>query len=365
MFKTVLTAALVIPFSCFSLSFSPEIPTQALPINTNTDDLCQVASSTHAYLAKGQQYDPAVIHSKTLSQFGITPQRVSQTLAFICHVTEQDKQHNRPSRLQSIDFIKQHFDFIRWQPDTANAQKFAKRKPLLQNLPSNQLLMTKYYVHLADGHTAPSTLYPHALYALPYEEMNLSLEEANSQPDLVRHHTKKQTVLQQGISADIAKPLVYLSRKDLESSLLQGTVVVDVEQQQKVFNVHRNNGIAYNRNLKPEEQQRYWFFKEVEGILGYGKDADYKITVKPEVTFAGDIKHLGLGHLLLSQFNFNTHQEYRLAVLADTGGAFDDNLYQLDYLAGSYHGFAEYAKANRHLPDYIDVWFMVIKQSEQ
>lgn len=365
MFKTLLTAVLIIPFSCFSLSFSPEIPTQALAINTNTDDLCQVASSTHGYLEKGQQYDPAVIHSQALSQFGITSQRVSETLAFICQVTEQDKQHNRPSRLQSIDFIKQHFDFIRWQPDTANAQQFSDRKPLLQNLPSNQLLMTKYYVHLADGHTAPSTLYPHALYALPYEEMNLPLEEANLQPDLVRHHTKKQTVLQQGLPADIAKPLVYLSRKDLESSLLQGTVVVDVEQQQKVFNVHRNNGIAYNRNLKPEEQERYWFFKEVEGILGYGKDADYKITVKPEVTFAGDIKHLGLGHLLLSQFNFSTHKEYRLAVLADTGGAFDDNLYQLDYLAGSYHGFTEYAKANRHLPDYINVWFMVIKQSEQ
>ncbi|MGK0270659.1 MAG: hypothetical protein ACI88H_001306, partial [Cocleimonas sp.] len=27
------------------------------------------------------------------------------------------------------------------------------------------------------------------------------------------------------------------------------------------YNVHRNNGVGYQRNLKKEQQGRYWYFK--------------------------------------------------------------------------------------------------------
>ncbi|MDP4983278.1 hypothetical protein [Pseudoalteromonas tunicata] len=350
--------------SSFARLFEPQLPTQALTINTNTEKLCQVAASTSAYLQRGFEYDPNVNHANALKQFGVSSDRIKATLDFICQITQEDKARNQASRLNSFAFIEQHFEFIRWYPDGENAQRFAAKKPLLANLPNDRLLMTKYYVHLAKGHSTPSVDFPHALYALPFDESDLTLEQANEQPGLTRFQFGKQAILQQPLSADIAKPLVYLSRSDLESALLQGTVVVDSDETQTVYNVHRNNAIAYDRNLKPEQQQRYWYFKQVEGILGYGKDAEFKITVQPEVTFAGDLYQLGLGHLLLSQFNFKQHQEYRLGILADTGGAFDDNLYQLDYLAGSYHGFAEYAAANRHLPDYINVWFMVLKQPQ-
>ena len=138
---------------------------------------------------------------------------------------------------------------------------------------------------------------------------------------------------------------------------------VDIDGKSHVYNVHRNNGIAYDRSLPPYEQERFWYFKHVDGILGYGKDANNKITVLPEVTFAGDIYQLGLGPLIFSRFDFNSHSEYRMAVVADTGGAFEDNLYQLDYLAGSYAGIEAYYTANRDLPDYIDAWILILKQT--
>jgi hypothetical protein len=51
----------------------------------------------------------------------------------------------------------------------------------------------------------------------------------------------------------------------------------------------------------------------------------------------------------------------KAGIFADTGGAFADNLYQVDYLAGSYSGKSNYLKATRHLPDYVQAYFMVLK----
>ncbi|MCL5272591.1 MAG: hypothetical protein M1486_04700, partial [Gammaproteobacteria bacterium] len=156
----------------------------------------------------------------------------------------------------------------------------------------------------------------------------------------------------------------YLSRTDLESALLQGTVVVDFgTTTKKTFNVHRNNNISYDRTKSPYQQERYWYFKEVDGIKGYGKDADHKITVNPEVTFAADLNQLGLGKLLLIQYRDKTGTTVsRAGIFADTGGAFADNLYQVDYLAGSYSGINAFSQATRQLPDYVDAYFMVVKK---
>jgi hypothetical protein len=52
-----------------------------------------------------------------------------------------------------------------------------------------------------------------------------------------------------------------------------------------------------------------------------------------------------------------------MAVIADTGGAFENNLYQLDYLAGSYASIEQYYDANKYMPDYIDAWIVILKSS--
>lgn len=346
-----------------AFSLEKALPSQNLPINTNTDDLCEVANSTEQYLQLGNAYDKSTIHTNAFKQFGISQHDIMQTLRFICQITNEDE-HLENKRLHSLDFLQQHFNFYQFKPDTLHAKALSNNKPLLKNLPNERILMTKYYVHEANVSSIKTDKMPYALYQIPDDELHLTLAQAQAHKNaLARFKYTKQAVLQ-GAVEKLAQPLVYVSRDDLESALLQGTLVANQHGEKKVFNVHRNNGIAYDRNIKPMQQGRYWYFKQVAGILGYGLDANHKITVLPEVTFAGDIFQLGLGHLMMAQFDFKSHSEFRLAILADTGGAFENNLYQLDYLAGSYPGIEAYRNANRHLPDYIMAWFLIKKDTQ-
>lgn len=315
--------------------------------------LCDTARQTLAYLNKGPSYDPSVIHGGTV--VNIPLERVKATLIFICQ---------NQSKMNNPDFIKQNFEFIRWYPDTQRAQQLSANKPLLKNLPEDRILMTKYYVHLANASTTKSIKTPYALYGLPADEQGMTLEQAELKSELMRFKYGKQAILAGTLDHQSVPALAYLSRTDLESALLQGTVVVDFgTTTKKTFNVHRNNNISYDRTKSPYQQERYWYFKEVDGIKGYGKDADHKITVNPEVTFAADLNQLGLGKLLLIQYRDKTGTTVsRAGIFADTGGAFADNLYQVDYLAGSYSGINAFSQATRQLPDYVDAYFMVVKK---
>ena len=355
-------------FLCNASQFSltKQVPENKLAINTDFNKLCSVANNTLAYRQLGNQYDPDVNHANKLNEFGITSNDIEKTLSKLCDIVKEDKQKSI-KRLNDIAYLTRHFDFYRITSDTQHAASLSKQKPLLANLTADKVLMTKCYVHLAKGSLKVTDDTPYALYALPFDEQSLTIEQADAQKQsLTRFHYGKQTILKGVFDTKKRAPvLVYLSREDLESALLQGTIVVEVAGELRVYNVHRNNGIAYDRQIKPYLQERYWYFKQVDGILGYGKDANNKIEVFPEVTFAGDIFQLGLGPLVFAQFDFKSHSEYRMAVMADTGGAFENNLYQLDYLAGSYPGIKAYYNANRHMPDYIDAWFMIYKGENQ
>jgi hypothetical protein len=329
-------------------------PNEQTNYQIQAKELCFTAQNTLAYLNKGSQYDPQVIHGGKILHIPL--ERVKKTLVFIC---------NNKSKLNDPKFIKQHFEFVRWYPDTTKAKKLSKGKPLLQQLPKDKVLMTKYFVHLAKASTKPSSLRPYALYALPADEIDLTLEEANAKPNLIRFKYGKHAILKGALNHKAVSPLAYLTRDDLETTLLQGTVVADFGPPigKKIFNVHRNNNIAYDRSKGPYEQERYWYFKEVDGIKGYGKDAEHKITVYPEVTFAGDLNEFGLGRLLFIQYrNKAGTVQAKMGVLADTGGAFDHNLYQIDYLAGSFSGKESLYQATRSLPDYVEAYFMLVKE---
>ncbi len=349
-------------------TFSPE--TQ-LPPGTWVDlsqDLCDVAQQTHQYLSQGQAYDPATIHGGTTPWLKTPPERIKETLSFICEVVNEDLQASRVSRLTNPDFIKQHFELVRWSPDQQRASQLSEGKPLLQRLPSDRVLLTKYYVRLTDGQLTQTPQTPHALYGLPFDEAHLTLEEADAKRDqITRYRYGKQAIVAKETSpsqarymSNLAPPLIWLNRDDLEGALLQGTAVVDEPSgKRRYFNVHRNNGIAFDRTLRPIQQERYWYFKEVPGVLGYGKDADYKIPIKPKVTVAGDIFQLGLGRLILLRTEEHGQPVFRLTIMADTGGAFHDNLYQLDWLSGYYRDWDDYHRNNRHISDYADAWLLL------
>jgi len=350
-----------------SAKFFPEQPVFNKGVwPDHSQDLCFVADETLKYLNKGQHYDPAAIHGGKLAGISTDLQRVKDTLAFLCTVSQQDKAAGRPSRLSDPVFIQNEFEFVRWYPDRAAATKVAKDKPLLQKLPADQILQTKYYVRIADGKNAKSPSHPQALYGLPYDEAKLKLEDADKLGNkITRFQFGKQDILKGALEQKPLKApaLIWLSREDLEGALLQGTAVIPADNKgYRYFNVHRSNGIPYNRLLTPEQQQRYWYFKEVKSVLGYGKDADYKIPIAPKVTVAGDIVNLGLGKLILLATPERGTVHYRLTVLADTGGAFANNQFQLDWLSGYYRDFADYHQDNKHRGDYSQVWVLLKKQ---
>lgn len=345
---------LLIHSACATPRFNSESPKLQGRFEVKTAQLCATAKNTLAYLNKGASYDAEVIHSGKVAPISL--QRIKATLSFIC---ENQAKMNDPV------FIKQHFDFIRWYPDKERAKPLSANKPLLQRLPNDRILMTKYYVHLANASQKATAAMPYPLYALPIDEEKLTLEQANAKPNLTRFQYGKQAILKGKLEAHKVPKLAYLSRDDLESALLQGTVVADFGANgTKIYNVHRNNNIAYDRTKNPYLQERFWYFKQVDGIKGYGKDAEHKITVNPQVTFAADLTQLGLGKLLMIQYKDAKGTETtRVGILADTGGAFADNLYQVDYLAGSYKGKEAFYKAAKNLPDYVDAYFMVLKNS--
>src|SRR4029077_13488110 len=123
-----------------------------------------------------------------------------------------------------------------------------------------------------------------ALYALPADEQGLKAPDAERQrAKLWRYRPTKQEVVggafaAGGKAAGQAQPLVWLTRQGLEDALLEGTLVVRLPgRRERVYNVHRNNGIAYDRSIKDtKRQRRYWYFRQVDGIKGYGSEIENK-----------------------------------------------------------------------------------------
>lgn len=320
----------------------------------NGEALCATAQKTLAYLNKGTRYDPQVIHDGKV--FKVPLSKVKDTLIFIC---QHQKELNNPS------FIKKNFTFIRWYPDMQQTQSLKQSKPLIAHLPSDKILMTKYYVHRAQASTKQTTTYPFALHALPKDEEFLTLSEADTKKNLLRFQYGKQAILKGALTNKKVPVLAYLNRDDLEAALMQGTLIADFgipNQQNKIFNVHRSNNIPFDKTKNPYQQERYWYFKLVDGIKGYGKDADDKITVRSKATFAADLEQFGLGKLLMVQYKDQERNVVmRAGILADTGGAFKKNLYQIDFLSGSYSGKEVFKQKTRHLPDYVNAYFMIKK----
>ncbi|MDG1733665.1 MAG: MltA domain-containing protein [Thalassotalea sp.] len=334
-----------------------------------TSDLCTVASNTQTYFANNKETDNYAVHSGQVISADITLDKVADTLKFICQTYVTDVRAKQPSRLHSSAFLKKNFDFYRWYPDKNTADSIAKastndiKNRLLNNIPAEQLFITKYYTKLLEASAVKTAEFNQALYALPVDEKNLTLEQAELQKhSLTRFKYTRQQVIDGALDAkDLAKPLVWITEESLHDVLLQGTGVLTIDGQTRYFNVHRNNGISYDYSIGKTEQARYWYFAEVPSIMGYGKTIENKIAVKPHVTFAGNVAQLGLGKLIMINYQQGADSVSQMGILADTGGAFDNNLFQLDFLVDSYYGWSDYHQANKHLPDYANTWIMIKK----
>jgi hypothetical protein len=80
-----------------------------------------------------------------------------------------------------------------------------------------------------------------------------------------------------------------------------------------------------------------------------------RIKKRKQVVFAGDLHNIGLGKLIAIRYhNPQTEQpEVRLGILADTGGAFKNNLYQLDFFGGLVDSHDVLKATMRQVPDYV------------
>ena len=340
----------------FLLQAEPKISGE---IQVNSADLCEVANKTKHYIQAFPQ-DEFAVHAGNIIE-GINLERVVKTLNFLCQSPDK--------AIFTQEYLLKNFDFYRWFPDKKQANALAAqsantvKKRLLTNIPEQQIFITKYYTKLLNASDEPTEEFNQALYALPYDEKGLTLEQADkNKQNLTRYQLTRQQIIKGALQEnDLAKPLIWLTEEGLHDVLLQGTGVVDIAGKRRYFNVHRNNGIAYDYTLGKREQSRYWYFAEVPSILGYGQTLADKIAIKPEVTFAGNVKQLGLGKLFLINYQVGDKSINNIGVLADQGGAFDNNLFQLDFLKGSYFGWKDYYQANKQLPDYANTWLMLLK----
>ncbi|WP_426359495.1 MltA domain-containing protein [Pseudocolwellia sp. HL-MZ19] len=335
--------------------------------NFKGSQLCSVAENTKTYINNHSDDTFAVKAGDVFGQ-KISLDQVKVTLDFICEIYRDDLKAERQSRLHDTDFLEQNFVFYRWMPDVKTAKKIAIKSTnavksrMLNNIPDDEIFLTKYYTKTLTASPIRTDEYNQALYALPADELDLTLEEANKDKTLTRFKYTRQEVINGALlKGDLAKPLVWISEESLHDVLLQGTGVLTVNNELRYFNVHRNNGIAYDYSIGKREQARYWYFAEVPSIMGYGKTLASKIAVKPHVTFAGNVKDLGLGKLFLVSFVEQGERVSRMGVLADQGGAFDNNLFQLDLLVDSYKGWEDYHQANKTMPDYAQAWLLLKK----
>ncbi|MCG6136878.1 MAG: hypothetical protein MET45_19950 [Nostoc sp. LLA-1] len=320
-----------------------KLPTTNLSFNQG--DLLTVLNNTRKYFQDHTSDNPDILRKGLLGTQGVSVEDVIKTLDFMITVLREDISNNRPTRLQNADFINSNFRVIKWSAHNPNNQK------------QKQVRLTKYAVFTHSGSRTKTSTFNTPIY---------SLKEDNINDEFYTRYTK-QDVLSGiyepgGKEYGRVKPLAYLTREALEEALMQGTILINfTDGSQAFFNVDRNNGISYVRGLKATAQKRYWYFRQVDAIKGYGHNIESKISVKPGVTFAGDILNIGLGRVVVIEHNTGGRKNLQMGVIADTGGAFLPNLYQLDFLAGTFRNRQEFNRHIRQLPEYANAYFLVKK----
>jgi hypothetical protein len=332
----------------FSINGNQVITPVKLPsnkVNFNQEDLLTVLVNTRKYFQDYSSEDPDILRTGILATQGVTVPDVIKTLDFMIVILKEDIANKRTTRLQDPEFINTNFRVIKWSAyNQTNKQQ-------------RQLRITKYAVFTHSGSRHKTSTFNTPIYSL----------KDNSNNDKFYTRYTKQDVLSGiyepgGREFGKVTTLAYLTRNGLEEAIMEGTILINFKDGYKAFfNVDRNNGISYIRGLKATAQKRYWYFREVDAIKGYGYKIDAKISIKPGVTFAGDVLNIGLGKVVVIEHTKRGRKHLQMGVIADTGGAFLPNLYQLDFLAGIFQNKKEFEQNISQLPDYATAYFLVKK----
>jgi len=311
---------------------------------TDLDAIADVAEATAAWIRTGEGCR-ALAGTGAPAALGLSADRTLQTLETIARIARED-QISAQSRLSDPNFLEATFDLWWWTPDREGARARG------HELPRDQLRITRYLVTQLPGRAEPEGPYQYALYADPGPEARLL-------------HTRRE-IIDGAWRAGGAKALVYLTERGVYDALMQGTVEVSIPGAgSRMFNVHEHNGHAYRPSVRDSKSQdRYWYFREVDGVYGFGAPESCtgagKIRLAPKAAVAGDVYNIGLGRLILMQGEEGLH----LAVLADTGGAFAPNLFQLDWFGGAFPSHKALYNATAMVPVTTRVGLLVVKSAE-
>lgn len=312
-------------------------------INFNQRDLLATLINTRKYYQDHANNDPNILRPGVLETQNVSVEDITKTLDFMITILQEDIANNRTTRLQDPNFINSNFRVIKWSA-------YNPKEPQRKNL-----RITKYAVFVHPGSRKKTAKFNIPLYSLK--------DNANTDEFYTKY--TKQDVLSGiyepgGKEFGKVEPIVYMTREGLEEALMQGTMLVDLGGGSSAyFNVDRSNKIPYVKGLNRRSQKRYWYFREVKDIKGYGYKIDQKISIKPGVTFAGDVLNIGLGRMIVMEYMQNGRKQLRMGVIADTGGAFLPNFYQLDFLAGIFPNQNSFNQYIKQLPEYATAYILI------
>lgn len=320
----------------------------AFKIDTNPNTLINAAKYT-LQLFKSKK-NRTVIQPYIFNKKIVSTQKVKETLRFIIALINNDKKAKRPFRILNSSFLNKYFKFIKWSGDISSAKKHGK------TITQNSIYLTHYAIFEIDGSYVKTKKHPYAIYSI----INKYFEN-----DL-RFKISKQNVLTGRLNKKIyknkVKPLVWVSRTGLEESLMQGTTIIKMPNGKKrIFCVNKNNGFSYDKKIKDRrKQKRYWYFNEIRNTKS---SRNSNIINLGQTIFAGDIYNIGLGKIIAIRYkNIITKKiNMRLGVLADSGGAFINNLYQLDFYGGVFRNKKDFYAWVKPMPRNVQSYILVKK----
>lgn len=282
-----------------------------------------------------------------LAEVGVGLRDVLDTLRLVSRVAEEDRGAEH-QRLADPEWLGANLRALDWRPDLEAASERGI------SLPPDQIRLTNYVVYESPACMQRGPGCDTALYALPDDEAD------GGPPGLRLRYTRMDVyagVYEPGGEAEgRARPLVWMSREHANQALMQGSVIaVMPDGSRRVFNVHQNNAVPYDPKQKDMNRQaRFWYFREVDGILGVEG-----IPLIPGAAVAGDVQDLGLGQLLGLTWTDAAGDHLRLVVLADTGGAFEPNLFQLDWLGGTFPSQQAWREWSKTVPSRVRAQILV------
>lgn len=289
-------------------------------------------------------FEPNIFSKKLVSL-----NKTKETLKFIIDVIQADEKTKYSYRILDPIFLNNYFKFIKWSGDVESATKHDK------TVFDGAIYLTHYATFKLDGSYTKNPDYPYALYSIN-----------NTVNKNWRYKISKQDVLSGKLESNEyknkIKPIAWVTREGLEEALMQGTSIIKMPDNREVIvSVDQNNGLAYDKNIKDrKDQKRYWFFRVVS------KDKKFKehnILNLGGVVFAGDIHNIGLGKIVAIRYKSRVTEqtEMRLGVLADSGGAFVNNLYQMDFYGGIFGSYKEFYDWVWPMPKNVQAYLVVKK----